>query len=352
MTVFKKISELSESTELGFVIATVGGVSKKFNLDNLGKKTQYETLPSASENAGKIFQYVGETNENYTNGMFYVSLENGQGQYEWFPSSIMQKVDNATTGDIATLDENGNVTDSGKKLSDFKLKQTAVPSPTASGNARSFIDSISQDENGVMTVTKKTLLNALMGSGYGICNTAAATTDKTATMSDYEKVSGGFVVILFDNDVPANSTLNINNKGAADIRYKGTNITSGIIKAGDRALFVMSTTSSYTLITTDRIAKESITSLSISGQTITITKADGTTSTITTQDTKNTAGSTDTSSKIYLVGATSQAANPQTYSDNEVYVQNGLLEAKEVRVNEAAKLVWDSTNQCMRITFN
>lgn len=37
-------------------------------------------------------------------------------------------------------------------------------------------------------------------------------------------------------------------------------------------------------------------------------------------DTKNTAGSTDTSSKIYLVGATSQAANPQTYSHDTAYV--------------------------------
>lgn len=38
-------------------------------------------------------------------------------------------------------------------------------------------------------------------------------------------------------------------------------------------------------------------------------------------DTKNTAGSTDTSSKIYLVGATSQAANPQTYSNSGVSVK-------------------------------
>jgi hypothetical protein len=37
-------------------------------------------------------------------------------------------------------------------------------------------------------------------------------------------------------------------------------------------------------------------------------------------NTKNTAGSTDTSSKIYLVGATSQAANPQTYSHDTAYV--------------------------------
>ena len=45
-------------------------------------------------------------------------------------------------------------------------------------------------------------------------------------------------------------------------------------------------------------------------------------------DTKNTAGSTDTSSKIFLIGATSQAANPQTYSDNEVYVTSGTLQTK------------------------
>lgn len=42
-------------------------------------------------------------------------------------------------------------------------------------------------------------------------------------------------------------------------------------------------------------------------------------------DTLNTAGSTDTTSKIFLIGATSQATNPQTYSDSEVYVQNGSL---------------------------
>lgn len=42
-------------------------------------------------------------------------------------------------------------------------------------------------------------------------------------------------------------------------------------------------------------------------------------------DTKNTAGSTNTSSKIYLVGATSQGANPQTYSDDEVYTTSGTL---------------------------
>lgn len=37
-------------------------------------------------------------------------------------------------------------------------------------------------------------------------------------------------------------------------------------------------------------------------------------------DTKNTAGSTDSNSKIFLIGATSQEANPQTYSHVKVFV--------------------------------
>ena len=104
-----------------------------------------------------------------------------------------------------------------------------------------------------------------------------------------------------------------------------------------------------------------IKSLSISGKTITVTPGSGNAYTLTTQDTvythpttagnkhipsggssgqflgwdsagtakwvnnpnsdtKNTAGSTDTSSKIFLIGATSQAANPQTYSHDTAYV--------------------------------
>ena len=37
-------------------------------------------------------------------------------------------------------------------------------------------------------------------------------------------------------------------------------------------------------------------------------------------DTKNTAGANDSSSKLFIIGATSQAANPQTYSQDTAYV--------------------------------
>lgn len=78
-------------------------------------------------------------------------------------------------------------------------------------------------------------------------------------------------------------------------------------------------------------------SLSVSGTTVTLkSKSGATLSTITTQDndTKNTAGSTDSSSKLFLIGATSQAANPQTYSHDTVYVgTDGCLYSNSTKVS-------------------
>ena len=69
------------------------------------------------------------------------------------------------------------------------------------------------------------------------------------------------------------------------------------------------------------------------------------------EDTKNTAGSTDTSSKIYLIGATTQAANPQTYSDNQVYATNGQLDANKVRIAENVTLEYNTTTKSLDFIF-
>lgn len=62
-------------------------------------------------------------------------------------------------------------------------------------------------------------------------------------------------------------------------------------------------------------------------------RGDGTWVVPTNTDTKNTAGSTNTSSKIFLVGATSQTANAQTYSHDTVYVgTDGCLYSNGKRV--------------------
>ena len=76
-------------------------------------------------------------------------------------SGKADKVSGATAGNFAGLDANGDLVDSGKNASDFqaagnyKTTQSAVSDPTADGNATAFIDSISQDANGEITVTKK-----------------------------------------------------------------------------------------------------------------------------------------------------------------------------------------------------
>lgn len=134
--------------------------------------------------------------------------------------------------------------------------------------------------------------NASLGQGYGTCSTAEATTAKVVSLSDYSLTTGGIVAVKFTYAVPASATMNINSKGAKAIYYRGAAITAGIIKAGDIATFIYNG-SQYHLLTVDR---------------------DNNT------DTKNTAGSTDTSSKIFLIGATSQAANPRTYSHDTAYV--------------------------------
>ena len=84
-------------------------------------------------------------------------------------------------------------------------------------------------------------------------------------------------------------------------------------------------------------------------------------------DTKNTTGSTDTSSKIFLVGATSQAANPQTYSHDTAYVgTDGCLYSGGTKVLTAhqdisgkadksatvSTVTYDSTNKKLTKTIN
>jgi hypothetical protein len=63
--------------------------------------------------------------------------------------------------------------------SGYKPKQTAVTDPTASGNSYSFIDSISQDANGVIAPTKKTVPDASPSvSGAGGTKGLMSATDK------------------------------------------------------------------------------------------------------------------------------------------------------------------------------
>lgn len=62
--------------------------------------------------------------------------------------------------------------------------------------------------------------------------------------------------------------------------------------------------------------------------------------------------STDTSNKIFLIGAETQGTNVSTYSDNQVYATNGQLDANKVRIAEHATIQWNSTDSSLDFIFS
>lgn len=85
--------------------------------------------------------------------------------------------------------------------------------------------------------------------------------------------------------------------------------------------------------------------------TTTYLRNDGSWATPPDNDTKNTAGSTNSTSKLFLVGATSQAANPTTNSHSAVYEANGTLNATIVQIAEKVQLQWNSTDNSLDFVF-
>jgi len=159
---------------------------------------------------------------------------------------------------------------------------------------------------GFITSAERTKLNGLKMDGvglaadgsaihYGACSTAAGTVPKAVSCSNFTLVTGAWIAVKFtvtNTAAVANLTLSVNSTTAKPIKYRGANLSSaGVLAANRTYLFVYDGTNYELVGDLD-----------------------------TNSDTKNTAGSTDSSSKLFLIGATSQAANPQTYSQDTAYV--------------------------------
>ena len=69
-------------------------------------------------------------------------------------------------------------------------------------------------------------------------------------------------------------------------------------------------------------------------------------------DTKNTAGATvHTGGPLYLIGAATQDANPQTYSHSSVSMKNGVLTATSYNINSKATWQYNSSTDCVELVW-
>lgn len=78
---------------------------------------------------------------------------------------------------------------------------------------------------------------AKYGFGKGVCSTAASTTAKTVSITDFVLVKHGMISVRFDNaiNIP-NATLNVSGTGAKPITINGAALQYGVIHAGMTAI--------------------------------------------------------------------------------------------------------------------
>lgn len=122
-----------------------------------------------------------------------------------------------------TVDAKGRVT----KAAHYAIKLPAAPT-SVSGNAGSATKlAIARTINGLQFNGTANVSN------FAKCSTATGTAAKTVTITGITRTTGTRVTILFTNGCSvANPTLNVNNTGAAAIRYLNADIVANAINAG------------------------------------------------------------------------------------------------------------------------
>lgn len=151
--------------------------------------------------------------------------------------------------------------------------------------------------------------------------------------------NGGTHLILTDDSTVRNrvkltgsGATRVSSDASGNITISSTNTTygpattssAGLMSAADKAKLDEIQASADTVsISRNLTSGTQIASITINGSNTALYAPTNT-------DTKNTAGSTNTSSKLFLIGATSQAASPVTYSNISVYTISGALYASKM----------------------
>ena len=198
---------------------------------------------------------------------------------------------------------------------------TSTISATFSGNLTGNVTGNCSGSSGSCTGNAATATYATSAG-----SATSATSATTATKLGSSTVGGTTTPIYLDGGTPTPLSYTIaksvpSNAVFTDTTYaNGTGITIGTGNAINHSNSVTAGTAGTSSATSGSTLAVPYVTYDAQGH---VTASGTHTHTVTgfsTTDTKNTAGSTDTSSKIFLVGATSQAANPQTYSHDTAFV--------------------------------
>lgn len=244
--------------------------------------------------------YVHPTHDSHTSGLYKITVDE------------LGHVSDATA--VTKTD----ITDLGIPGSDTKVTQTNT---TTSDNYRVILSGNANDTTETTTARKSTnfLANPSTGEFYAKGYRRIDITGKTIDINSYNLSSGAPMMMFF---------IERTDGGASNITHipvtsKPFLLDVELIRWGS---------------STDYITRQTFTNAANPANSYVRYCTNGTWGAWTTRvytdtNTKNTAGSTNTSSKIFLIGATSQAANPQTYSHDTAYVgTDGHLYSNGIQV--------------------
>ena len=198
----------------------------------------------------------------------------------------------------------------------YKVVQSAVASPSASGTTTAFIDTISQNAQGVITATKKTVASATQSAAGlmsaadkkkldGIASGATANTGDITAVTAGAGLTGGATSGAATLNVGAGTGIVVNDDNVA---LATSGVTAGTYGPSANVTGSNNATMNVPEITVDAYGR-------VTAVTNRVYTAKNT------ADTDKKTASSNTSSKIFLVGATTQSTSGQTtYSHDTVYV--------------------------------
>ena len=196
----------------GTLIIKAAGVSKGTFSANQSSNTTID-ITASDLGLTQAMKYIGKTTTTLSDGATTNTITIGT-------SSVTAEQGNVVIDGSGKKEYiwNGTNWEEFGNEGNYKVIQTAVSDPTANGTSLNFIATISQDTNGVITPTKKTIPTA--GSSLGVVKTTSTVTSTTG-LTPSPIING--VVYYKDTD---NNTAHTHGVGIG-LTVEGTGGTSG-----------------------------------------------------------------------------------------------------------------------------